>query len=735
MISTGILAQLLALTGVPSGPPQYHVLLIGVPQPGVEAAVRTARGYFPALRTVDSDLGKLAAVLEDRWSVPKQAVTIDTDPKDTTKAGILGLIESKLIEPCKPDDVVFFGFVGHGLQIPDLSKRWLVSQAIATADVAELDPSDPRVTSTQVTPNPFVAGDPDPSTLISGAEIGAEFAKLKKITPNVTLAFDCCHSGVLTRGAYVSRGAMGTGLQELLQKGLLPHGQDAVKTDGTIADEAGKRGLVSLSAADSTQCAYEDEHGGVFTNALVQALNDAGGHGGQATYQQLSDEIRALIETRADLPSPQTPQIEGDTRRAILSGAYIEADQYFHTVWDGSRLKVNAGQLQGWKQGFLIGILGDDQTGDHPTPAYTALVGANPDFDECTLVPGPNTTQDLSQLGGKRAVLLDGKPDGSITVNVEALEKNDPELAAALKNTFVATPLVGLEASQGYQYYLSPTLVAGQASPGLYDLKKHNGDVERPKIDLSGAPASVAETLHELLLDIARSEAVQSLAPPSGGQIAVQARLVPVTLGKSPSQPGVEVVTAIDLAHAVDASDLNSAPPDDGAQKYGIEVRLQSKDPQDPFVANIALLNVNPQPTGEPQVQQSWPGTIAGVPTECQLKVSDGWMFLGATNSEYKLVKATELSDISAFSVDPSSDGSGLELFKVFATDRPEDFSSLLSDRRGGEAEGAIDDLNGTISNFAQGKPRTRGQLKGNVPKVQRWCVAPLWINVKNKNG
>jgi len=120
-------------------PQRYHVLLVGVPRVGVEAPVRSAKAVFPTLPGVEKDLQKLATVLEDRWGVPKQAVTIDTLPNDTTKAEILRLIKSKLVEPCQRGDIVWFGYSGHCYQAPSDDGLGLEG-ALGVADAADLDP-------------------------------------------------------------------------------------------------------------------------------------------------------------------------------------------------------------------------------------------------------------------------------------------------------------------------------------------------------------------------------------------------------------------------------------------------------------------------------------------------------------------------------------------------------------------------------------------------------------------
>src|SRR3954471_19299617 len=109
-------ALTLLLLSAPARPaPHYHVLLVAVPHPECDC--------FPVLGAARGDVEALAEVLEKSWNVPKTDVTVVFDPKSTTKQAIKDLIRSKLIDPCTgPDDVVYFGFVGHGFQVVDLSK-------------------------------------------------------------------------------------------------------------------------------------------------------------------------------------------------------------------------------------------------------------------------------------------------------------------------------------------------------------------------------------------------------------------------------------------------------------------------------------------------------------------------------------------------------------------------------------------------------------------------------------
>src|SRR5579862_3340903 len=157
----------------------YHVLLIGVPKP--------ESSHFVQLDTVDSDLHGLALVLEKNWSVPTESVVIEDAHDKTTKQGILDLIKKTLIEPCGKDDVVYFGFSGHGFQVFDASKATKLSQAIVPADGHDLTADAPA--------KKLLKGDVDPDSLITGPEIGRLFDQLKDKTTNVTLTFDSCNSG------------------------------------------------------------------------------------------------------------------------------------------------------------------------------------------------------------------------------------------------------------------------------------------------------------------------------------------------------------------------------------------------------------------------------------------------------------------------------------------------------------------------------------------------------------
>jgi hypothetical protein len=119
-------------------------------------------------------------------------------------------------------------------------------------------------------------------------------------------------------------------------------------------------------------------------------------------------------------------------------------------------------------------------------------------------------------------------------------------------------------------------------------------------------------------------------------------------------------------------------------------------------------------------------GTISGDPQTRRIRVEDGWEYMGVGN---RLVKGDKPGEVAAFYVDASTDGLGPELFKIFATDQPEDFSPLLDPTRA-ESRGAASDLGRTIGNFAKGQPRTRAGTATRSAATEHWCTAAVTLNV-----
>jgi len=711
------MSPLVLLAAIAASPPvlraqdqqHYHVLLVGVPQP--------AGSLFPNLSAVDKDLKGLALVLEKNWHVPADSVVIEDSSERTTKQGIVDLIQKTLIEPCKKGDVVYFGYSGHGYQVFDDSKPAKLSQAIVPADVRYLGADDPKRGLKQ--------GEVDPDSLLTGPEIGKLFDPLKNVTSNVTLTFDCCHSGQITRGAFRARGADNPAVARYLARG------GKQQDDETIGNVIGGRGLVCLSAAAPDQLAWESSDGGVFTQALLHALQNPGT--GKRSYQSLFNEIYAQCKSEK-LPAPQDPQIEGDASRAILGADYIPPSPSMEVHMAGNRLVMMGGRVVGMKPGFLVGIYPAGTEDFKQTPNWTATI-TSVDTAQSELKLSKDSEKSLSGdftplMASAQAIVLDGRTDGTIRVYVGDLPSDlQSAVAADLKDA----PIVDPEApGDDFDYRFARSPSAGPGTANQWDLvDRTEGANPKPvtTFALTGDVAAQAAKLSEMLQSIARRNAVLALQPDSKPETEVEMQLVPCDI-----PPGADLVSALHPDKPL--------PPGQNANdavKFAIRVRLKKTGQNSAqFAPYIAVLNVNPDPSPNPpankprsnRVDQIWPafdanGEVSTPKQFRQLSLDRGWQYLGRNND---LVSGDKPSDVAAWDVDCDTDGLGPELFKVFAVDQDVNFAPLLDRTRG--ARGSSSVLAKTLGNFANSEPRSRSGQATAGPDVQHWCTASIILNV-----
>ena len=237
----GMLFPLLFLVAlVPSAQhPIQHALLIGV-----------SEYKNPTIHSLSSskDISKLKEALST-WGF--EDVRIATSPEQTSQAGIKRALES-LLKSCKPNEVVYIHFSGHGTRVPDQP------ELAAHADRLEhcICPYDTDFLS---------GGAVNPRSVILGSDMGVWLQKFREAgIKNLTLSFDCCHSAGNTR-------SIGAVARELPNPAA-----DSVSQSNDSREEQhiGLGNFVALYAARASQKAYEepDRSGGRFSSALAEAI-------------------------------------------------------------------------------------------------------------------------------------------------------------------------------------------------------------------------------------------------------------------------------------------------------------------------------------------------------------------------------------------------------------------------------------------------------------------------------
>ena len=326
---------LCALLSRPAQAQHKRALLIGVHQ-----CKHGPNSIFGDLDT-ESDVAAIRQALMDHFGFAAGDIHTLTAAPETTRASILQAMQDFLVTPTGPGDIVYFHYSGHGSQVPD--------------------PKDPSGVDETLVPSDWVQ---DGAKDIRDKELRQIIGQIQAKKPgSLTLTFDSCHSGTVTRGGRMRvRGVgfekrfgrpapvppAGAGAAGRTRGGRVP-GQE--QAGGTWADA--KSGYVVISACRDDQSAVETEDEnhipmGRLTFLLCSALRDAKPG---MTYQDLFERIDSLMrQNYSDVR--QDPQMEGDSRQVLLGSAAVVTPPYLRVENepDGS-LRLAAGSLQGMTKG------------------------------------------------------------------------------------------------------------------------------------------------------------------------------------------------------------------------------------------------------------------------------------------------------------------------------------------------------------------------------------------------
>ncbi|KIM25361.1 hypothetical protein M408DRAFT_315703, partial [Serendipita vermifera MAFF 305830] len=200
---------------------------------------------------------------------------------------------------------------------------------------------------------------------------------------NITVIFDCCHSGSLTRS---KRSHLVRGVNLVVD---IPADLDKDIWGGTrgtaIEPKFLKSGLSShvlLAACGAQETAKENLSGtgGVFTTALLNTLVSVGAD--KLTYTELIQRLPALIE--------QTPQCEGHNQDRILFDSKVPSQRrQLHVLRENKgQYILKAGAAHGITKGATFNVYKDREcaSNDSPLGVLTALDSPDP---FTTVLSGP----------------------------------------------------------------------------------------------------------------------------------------------------------------------------------------------------------------------------------------------------------------------------------------------------------------------------------------------------------
>ena len=288
-----------------------------------------------------NDVELMAHILQENFGFQAGCITLLKD-EFATRDAILQALDT-LLEQTGKEDIIVIHYSGHGSQMTD-------------REGDEPDGLDETIV-------PYDSGrTPHENRDITDDEIYLRLLKLTQVTLYVTLLFDCCHSGTISRDPFGAKSrwvepderpagqlASSPIMKELVDQlrgaarevgpsGWLPLGQRYVLIAGCRDEESSYEFDLSQVGGHGMQ--------GALTYFLAQELRQAPP---RATYREIFERFSPLVT--AAYPR-QHPQMEG-ARDRVLFGTQVNRPMRFVMVRERQREQVTleAGAAHGLSQG------------------------------------------------------------------------------------------------------------------------------------------------------------------------------------------------------------------------------------------------------------------------------------------------------------------------------------------------------------------------------------------------
>lgn len=251
-----------------------------------------------------NDVKLMANTLTNNFGFPKENVKLLRD-EEATREGILKAMD-ELVDCTGENDVVVVHYSGHGSQRTDLEGD-------------EPDKKDETIV-------PSDSGrQPNPNRDISDDEIYLWLLRLTKNTDYVTLIFDCCHSGTITRDSFGAKERrVEPDLRTAEEMGLKPvelgHAGSASRDLGPSGWLPLSKRYVLIAGCHDSESSFEytvhqngsSEDYGALTYFLNQELVKATPG---TTYRSVFERASAQV---AAYEARQHPQMEGARDRELF---------------------------------------------------------------------------------------------------------------------------------------------------------------------------------------------------------------------------------------------------------------------------------------------------------------------------------------------------------------------------------------------------------------------------------
>jgi hypothetical protein len=601
------------------------------------------------LRGCANDVALMSRILKDHFGFPETEITELVEDQATRDRILLAMDD--LVERTDAGDIVVIHYSGHGSRMTD----------------REGDEPDGR----DETIVPYdSARAPKQNRDITDDEIYVRLGRLTEKTTNVTLIFDCCHSGTIARDAFggaerwlpaddrpveelppspVTPEAVRGGTRDLGPSGWLPVTKRYVLIAGCRDEES--------SCEHRVREANEDVTHGAMTFFLGRELVQAPPG---ATYRDVFERAGALVS--ATYPR-QHPQMEGTGDRELFGVRDIEPVRF---VGVASRSASQVTLAAGAAHGVMVGS------------AWTVHPQGSKRAEEESRIGSVR----IARVGGvaSTALVLDERAPNAITAGSRAVETShafgdlrlrvqvhapgDPSGAGSgLEAAIERSPLL-LRADVGAPADLRAYLVPPRDEVGAEDPVPQLGAVREATWAVVGGdgrlvmpPRPVSEpdaiaAIRENLETIARYRHALGLTNPAtdgvlNGKVDLVLKRRAPDGGWTPAEPesaGGQVVFEEGERIAVEVVNRHGAPIFVTVLDFGLSGAIGAVHP----------------PSG--------PGEL----------VAAGRRLVAGEREGQELVLG--FPPVFPFGREPgeSEPAGGVETFKVFATTHPADFSPLL---------------------------------------------------------
>lgn len=613
----------------------------------------------------------MKALVASAFGVAEKDVVLLLD-RQATKNAIESAIRD-LTAKAVPGDRIFLFYSGHGTTIPAETQTRVRSAILPFDAVGDGTEFDVR-------------------TLVTGAFVRDQLKVLReKGVRNVTVVFDSCQSGAMTRG-FTAKGKIGVAVA-----GAQPADPGA---DLEVND------FHFIGAAKPGQLAYELLDGsGILTKAIIDVVRNWSRDslpGEKLDFRSLSNAIASRVrEISFEAQAPeQNPAFVGAMSRVFLGSESVVRQPSFTTSLIGGKLTINAGRALGVRERHVFAIYKrGSRSLDALSQVGTAEVAEAREFDS-DLRPVQGFRGEAADLSGCPAVLIDARGDAATEIQLVG------EVPPEIRRDLAGDPLLRLLADSKELKILAPNA----ALPGLVPAGPTWRMVTAAGRELGTQPASASvPDVSKWIVAIARrwslERALLNLRSESP-EIRVEIQIVEVeTSGNSVSRIRTDKITG----------EIS------GGGRFVLRVRASGSSglPFPGLSAYISILDIS---KNEPP-QAIWPAGPTGFDPEGTRVPADGvWRYIGLRNS---IVDGQDLRTLYVWRIDAGTPP-GDEFLKLLATQEYVDLSAVLLNSRG---PGDASPLGRILRAYRDGQPIPRSGSAG-AQNSEKYSVATAILHV-----